>query len=458
MPSSINVMRTIGIPLLAVALHCLGSTGAGAQLRGLGGGVPSVGGAVGGVGSAVGGVSSGVGSTVGGSGIGGSGGGGTDLGGTDLGGSGVNGSGALGLGVTNLGGMPAPTLSIPLPGPAVPSEAAGTVKGVQATASSAARATPVNTVTNSLAGSVTGAASRTTNTLLGPTGNPIAPLGAASRQLQNTDPRNRSGVPPAGERRYVAREVVIGLASDMSPRALDDLARRHRLAPIEAQQIALIGTTYHRWRIDDGRSVSDVIRALEADGVVRTAQPNYRFTLAQSPPAAGRPDAAVQYAPEKLHLAEAHRFATGEKVLVAVINSGIDTSHPEIANAVADRYDAAPAGPPHYPRDRDGRCDRRAVADDGKRARRTASRHPRFQRRRRQVRSHDGEHPQEHRLGHRPRRAGHQHELRRSLRSRHLRAALPPRGRRGRCWWLRRAMPDRNRRRSIRRRTRTSSR
>ncbi len=348
MPSSINVMRTIGVPLLAVALHCLGSTGAGAQLRGLGGGVPSVGGAVGGVGSAVGGVSSGVGSTVGGSGIGGSGGGGIDLGGTDLGGSGVNGSGALGLGLTNLGGMPAPTLSIPLQGPAVPSEAAGTVKGVQATASSAARATPVNTVTNSLAGSVTGAASRTTNTLLGPTGNPISPLGAASRQLQNTDPRNRSGVPPAGERRYVAREVVIGLASDMSPRALDDLARRHRLAPIEAQQIALIGTTYHRWRIDDGRSVSDVIRALETDGVVRTAQPNYRFTLAQSPPAAGRPDAAAQYAPEKLHLAEAHRFATGEKVLVAVIDSGIDTSHPEIANAVADRYDAAPAGPPHY--------------------------------------------------------------------------------------------------------------
>src|SRR5262249_42480512 len=132
-------------------------------------------------------------------------------------------------------------------------------------------------------------------------------------------------------------------------RALDDLGRRHRLAPLEAQQIALTGTTYHRWRIDDARSVSDVIRALEADGVVRTAQPNYRFTLAQSSPAAARPDAATQVpcAPEKLHLAEAHRVATGEKVLVAVIDSGIDTSHPEIANAVAGRYDAVAAGPPH---------------------------------------------------------------------------------------------------------------
>src|SRR5262249_31277487 len=61
-----------------------------------------------------------------------------------------------------------------------------------------------------------------------------------------------------------------------------------------------VRATYHRWRIGDGRSVSDVIRALEADGVVRTAQPNYRYRLAQSPPAAARPDVAVLYASEKL--------------------------------------------------------------------------------------------------------------------------------------------------------------
>jgi hypothetical protein len=327
LPSSINVMRTIGISLLALALHCLGSTGAGAQLRGLGAGVPSVGGAVSGLGGGAAGL-----------------GGGSLGGGSGLGGSGLGGSGSL----------PSPSLTFPFPGQSTSSDAVGAADSAQGTASNLARPAPLNTVTNSLAGSVTGAASRTTNTLLGPTGNPIGQLGAASRQVQSTDPRNRSGVPPAGERRYVAREVVIGLASDLSPRVLDDLARRHRLAPIEAQQIALIGTTYHRWRIGDGRSVSDVIRALEADGVVRTAQPNYRFTLAQSPQAVGRgweepKDANLQYAPSKLHLAEAHRIATGAKVLVAVIDSGIDTSHPEIADAVADRYDAiAPAGPPHF--------------------------------------------------------------------------------------------------------------
>jgi hypothetical protein len=331
-------MRTIGISLVALALHCLGSTGAGAQLRGLGGGVPGVGGAV----SGLGGGAAGLGGSLGGAASG--------FGGSGLGGSGLGGSGSL----------PSPSLTFPFPGQSTPSDAVGAADSAQGTVSNLARPAPLNTVTNSLAGSVTGAASRTTNTLLGPTGNPIGQLGAASRQAQGADPRNRSGVPPAGERRYVAREVVIGLASDLSPRALDDLARRHRLAPVEAQQIALIGTTYHRWRIGDGRSVSEVIRALEADGAVRTAQPNYRFMLAQSLPAAGRgptdpslsdpslSDPSLSYASGKLHLAEAHRLATGKRVLVAVIDSGIDTSHPELADAVAASYDAvAPAGPPN---------------------------------------------------------------------------------------------------------------
>ncbi len=143
-------------------------------------------------------------------------------------------------------------------------------------------------------------------------------------------------------------EVVVGLASNISQGELDALAQRHRLTAIESHDIPLIGTTYHRWRIADGRSISDVIRALEADGVVRHAQPNYRFALAQAVPAPSASielDASPQYASAKLHLGEAHRFATGEKVLVAVIDSAIDTSHPEIIDAVANRFDAiAPMG------------------------------------------------------------------------------------------------------------------
>src|SRR5262245_48384201 len=82
-----------------------------------------------------------------------------------------------------------------------------------------------------------------------------------------------SRVPPAGERRFVPTEVLVGLPSNLTPQALDALARRHRLVRLES----LTSTTFHRWQITDQRSVADVVRALEADTSVRVAQPNYRF-------------------------------------------------------------------------------------------------------------------------------------------------------------------------------------
>ena len=152
--------------------------------------------------------------------------------------------------------------------------------------------------------------------------------------------QQRSGVPPIGETRFVPDEVVVRLPSNLSRQALDDLATRHRLARVESQIVGLTGTAFHRWRITDRRSVSDVIRALEADAAVGAAQPNYRFALQQNgPPATAEPN-AMQYALAKLRLLQAHQYSTGEKVLLAVIDSGVDTSHPEIADAIADSFDA----------------------------------------------------------------------------------------------------------------------
>jgi subtilisin family serine protease len=54
-----------------------------------------------------------------------------------------------------------------------------------------------------------------------------------------------------------------------------------------------------------------------------------------------------QYAPEKLGLTEAHRLATGNRVLVAVIDSGVDATHPDLADAVVANLDAANDNAPH---------------------------------------------------------------------------------------------------------------
>ena len=48
----------------------------------------------------------------------------------------------------------------------------------------------------------------------------------------------------------------------------------------------------------------------------------------------------MQYALAKLRLAQAHQFSTGDNVLVALIDSAVDASHPEIAGMVAASFDA----------------------------------------------------------------------------------------------------------------------
>jgi subtilisin family serine protease len=58
-------------------------------------------------------------------------------------------------------------------------------------------------------------------------------------------------------------------------------------------------------------------------------------SVQMSPPAAG----PAQYVVNKLHLLEAHRINSGDDVLVAVIDSKIDTQHPDLIGVVADEYD-----------------------------------------------------------------------------------------------------------------------
>ena len=153
--------------------------------------------------------------------------------------------------------------------------------------------------------------------------------------------RRPSGVPPAGEHRYVPDEVLVEVANSTSTAEINALQRRYRLARLAQQQFQLSGTTFYLWRIPDRRSVATVVRVLERDAAVVSAQPNYQFTLQQADakPAAGNP---AQYAVAKLRLLQAHVLAEGNGVRVAMIDSGVDVASPELAGSITATFDALP--------------------------------------------------------------------------------------------------------------------
>ncbi len=151
--------------------------------------------------------------------------------------------------------------------------------------------------------------------------------------------RGPSGAPPAGEHRYVPDEVVIELANSVSTAQVNALQRRFRLTRLEQHRFALTGTTFYRWRIPDRRSVATVVRSLERDALVVSAQPNYLFAMQESDGKAAGDSAAAQYELAKLKLPQAHKLAKGDHVRVAVIDSAVDLQSPELADSIAGSFD-----------------------------------------------------------------------------------------------------------------------
>jgi subtilisin family serine protease len=147
--------------------------------------------------------------------------------------------------------------------------------------------------------------------------------------------------------RTVQNELVAEIDSALSGAQADELARSHGLERIASQNFPLMNGAIGLFRIIDRRPADTVSREFAADSRVRSVQLNFRYFVQDQKTALSEGDPA-QYAVAQLRLPQAHTLAHGMNVTIAVIDSGIDVNHPELANSVADTFDALGGkGGPH---------------------------------------------------------------------------------------------------------------
>src|SRR5262249_17845960 len=65
--------------------------------------------------------------------------------------------------------------------------------------------------------------------------------------------RGFTGVPPAGETRFVSNEMVFHVPPNVPRQTVDNLAQRLGLATVDSHNVALTGGTMYRFRVADGK-------------------------------------------------------------------------------------------------------------------------------------------------------------------------------------------------------------
>ncbi len=158
--------------------------------------------------------------------------------------------------------------------------------------------------------------------------NPQLPPAVAQQQQPNT-----SGLP-----QFVPDEIVVRIAR-ATPEAVDDaIGQTHGLQLLERSTIELLGVRLVRYRVPNNRPLTAALTALQSDPRILGPQLNYYYRHLQG---GADPNNGLQYALVKLDVVRAQTVARGGGTRIAVIDSGIDQTHPDLKGSVVETFSGA---------------------------------------------------------------------------------------------------------------------
>ncbi|MGI9378387.1 MAG: S8 family peptidase [Methyloligellaceae bacterium] len=134
------------------------------------------------------------------------------------------------------------------------------------------------------------------------------------------------------------REIVVLLASDRPADLASELAQTHQLELLDRFDSTLLGGSLQRYRVAGNGNVDAALSALRNDSNVDGVHNNSIFYAQEQSRKYARIDA--QYALKKIKLVRAHDISRGRDVKVAIIDSGIDLTHPDISENIVNSFNA----------------------------------------------------------------------------------------------------------------------
>jgi hypothetical protein len=121
------------------------------------------------------------------------------------------------------------------------------------------------------------------------------------------------------------------------------IARAHGMEVAAGWPMPLLGLDCFVLNVPAGHSQAEAAAQLASDPAVAWSEPMHVYRAqAQAP---NDPLFAAQPAAREWRLAELHEIATGRNVRVAIVDSGIDTRHPDLAGQFQSRRNFAPDHP-----------------------------------------------------------------------------------------------------------------